>query len=122
MTPLVLDANFSPETADFLAATLDLDVTDLISRGLGHLQDEDLVALAKREGRVIVTFDLDLGEIFHRRERGRIGVIILRLSNQTVESVNQALGRFCSGQAATILLERSLVVIDDTRVRITTDA
>src|SRR5512144_2177385 len=43
---------------------------------------------AKREQRVIVTLDQDFGEIYYLRERGRVGVLVLRLRDQTVASVN----------------------------------
>jgi predicted nuclease of predicted toxin-antitoxin system len=121
MPPFLLDANLSPETTSFLVAAFGIDVTDLMSRGLSHLRDIEVVELAKREGRVIITFDLDLGEIYHRKERGRLGVIMLRLNDQTIEAVNSVLDRFFRTQAATIPLERSLVVIDETRVRIVSE-
>jgi predicted nuclease of predicted toxin-antitoxin system len=120
VTSFLLDANLSPESARYLAVAFGLDVTDLISQGLGHLRDQEVVELAKREDRVIITFDLDIGEIYHRRNRGRFGVILLRLDDQTVEAVNRVLDRFFRSEAATIALERSLVVIDDRRVRVVT--
>ncbi len=58
-------ANLSPETAHFLTNTFGFDIASLLDLGLGHLRDVDVVALAQREGQVIVTFDLDLGEIYH---------------------------------------------------------
>ncbi|MGH2615140.1 MAG: DUF5615 family PIN-like protein [Thermomicrobiales bacterium] len=121
MQRLLLDANLSPETAAFLRATFGFDVVDLLSLGLSHLKDSEIVEMAKREGRVIITFDLDFGEIYHRRERGRFGAIVLRLEDQTVEATNLALGRFLANLAATVPLERSLVVLDEARVRITSE-
>jgi predicted nuclease of predicted toxin-antitoxin system len=82
------------------------------------LRDREVVTLAKLEGRVIVTFDLDFGEIYHAEQRGRVGVIILRIRDQTVDSVNRVLERFFESEAANIPLERSLVIIEETRVRI----
>jgi predicted nuclease of predicted toxin-antitoxin system len=121
MPPFLLDANLSPETRAFLVASFNLDVTDLVSLGLSHMRDVDVVELAKREGRVIITFDLDLGEIYHRKERGRLGVTILRLADQTIESVNNVLRRFFQTQAATIPLERSLIVVDESRIRVVSE-
>lgn len=91
-----------------------------MGRGLGHLSDEDVVALAIREGRVILTFDLDFGEIFHRREHGRFGVVVVRTRDQTVDAVNSLLGVFFSTEAQTIVLERSLVVLGEHRIRVET--
>jgi predicted nuclease of predicted toxin-antitoxin system len=117
----LLDANLSPETAAFLQATFGFDVVDLLTLGLSHLTDREIVEMAKREGRVVITFDLDFGKIYHRWERGQIGAIVLRLEDQTVESVNRVLGRFFANVAGDVLLERSLVVLDATRVRITSE-
>ena len=101
-----------------MQATFGFDVIDLLSTGLSHLSDRQIVAMAKREARVVITFDLDFGRIYHQWERGQIGAIVLRLEDQTVESVNRTLGRFFTEVADTVSLERSLVVLDEIRVRI----
>lgn len=118
MSKFILDANLSPETRRYLADTFSLDVIDLITQNLYSLTDNEVVALAKEQGRVIITFDRDFGEIYHFREKGNVGVIVLRLENQTVESVNAVLARFFVGQAETIDLDTTLVMLDEHRVRI----
>ncbi len=40
---------------------------------------------------MIVTFDLDFGEIYNSENFGKPGIIVLRIPNQTVESVNKTL-------------------------------
>ncbi len=117
----MLDANLSPETAAYLRATFGFDVVDLLTLGQSHLTDREIVAMAKRDSRVVITFDLDFGKIYHRWERGQIGAIVLRLEDQTVESVNLVLGRFFANVATTVSLERSLIVVDESRVRITSE-
>ena len=117
----LLDANLLPETAAYLRATFGFDVVDLLTLGQSHLTDREIVAMAKRESRVVITFDLDFGKIYHRWERGQIGAMVLRLEDQTVESVNLVLGRFFANVATTVSLERSLIVVDESRVRITSE-
>src|SRR5512144_2037746 len=73
---------------------------------------------AKREQRVIVTLDQDFGEIYYLRERGRVGVLVLRLRDQTVASVNRVLAAFFHTQAHDIDLDTSLVVLDEHQVRV----
>ena len=90
MSAFLLDANLSPETREYLSRIHGFDVIDLITERKAGLGDAQVVELAKAEQRVIVTFDLDFGEIYHFAERGRIGVIVLRLDDQAVESVNRA--------------------------------
>jgi predicted nuclease of predicted toxin-antitoxin system len=118
VTPLLFDANLSPEVAVFLNLTFGFDAVHLRTRGLAGLPDGDVLALAKREGRVIVTCDLDFGEIYRRWERGQIGVIVLRLENETPASVNPVLARFFRQEAANIDLATSLVVLDGNRTRV----
>ena len=65
-TRFVLDANLSPLTSDFLSCRCGFDVVDLVRLGFGHLDDFDVVEFAQRERRIIITLDLDFGEIFHR--------------------------------------------------------
>lgn len=65
-----------------------------MEEGLGAISDDSVVEIAKKEMRVIVTFDLDFGEIYHFREEDKLGIVVLRLDNQTIEVTNEALRRF----------------------------
>jgi len=121
MVRLLLDANLSPETAIFLSNVFGFDVVDLISLGLGDLADDEVVAVARRQRRAVVTFDLDFGEIYHRNQLGRFGAIILRLSDQTVESVIEALRRLFEQQPADDSWLGALLVVDDHKIRIVTE-
>jgi predicted nuclease of predicted toxin-antitoxin system len=82
-----------------------------------QLPDEEVVELAKAEGRIIITLDKDFGEIYSLPGRGKIGVIVLRLRDETVESVNKTLFTFFTEQAAAIDLATSLVVIEEDTIR-----
>lgn len=105
-----------------MIATFGFDTIDLMSLGLTHLADTEVIEMAKREGRIVVTEDLDFGKLYHRYERGRVGIIVLRLRVQSAAAVNRVLGRFFADPAtAAIPLERSLVVIDEARVRVTSE-
>lgn len=118
MSKLLLDANLSPETSEYLVRTFEFDVIDLISEYKATLNDNEVVKLAKENNRVIITFDLDFGEIYHFKEKGGLGVIVLRLNNQTTESVNKTLYKFFKSQAKSINLDNSLVILEEDKVRI----
>ncbi len=118
MSKVPAGRDLSPETREHLSTQHGLDVVDLITSRQAGLSDAEVVALAKAEGRVIVTFDLDFGEIYHFAERGKIGVIVLRLDDQTVESVNRVLDSFFTSVAGGIDLDRSLVILDGRRTRV----
>jgi predicted nuclease of predicted toxin-antitoxin system len=117
MLKLLLNANLSPETAQFLRQKFHFDVRCLLEDGLGQITDEEVVALAKKEGRIIVTFDLDFGQIYHFREPEKLGILVLRLRNQTVERVNQRLKEFFSGFEDLEKLSRALTVVGDSHYR-----
>jgi len=116
---LLLDANLSPKTRKYLEKKFDFNVIDLITENKYGMTDEQVIKLAKKEKRIIITFDLDFGEIYYFNERGKVGTIVLRLENQTVESINKVLDKFFQKEAKNIDLERSLVVIDENKIRIT---
>ena len=118
MVKFLLDANLSPKTREHLRKKFNFDIIDLITENKHGLTDEKVIKLAKKEKRVIITFDLDFGEIYYFSERGKVGIIVLRIGNQTVESVNKALDRFFKKEAKNIDLEKSLVVIDEAKIRI----
>jgi predicted nuclease of predicted toxin-antitoxin system len=112
------DENISPETADRLAA-LGYLCHSLRRDGPWQLTDREIVALAKRQGSVILTHDLDFGEMYYLAEKGQVGMLILRLRHQTVEMVNDVLQRFLqSGALTERQLRKSLVVVSETTYRV----
>src|SRR5262249_30084299 len=58
----LLDMNLPPATAEWLRSE-GLDAVHIREIGLAHLPDREVFARAAEEGRVVVTFDLDFGEI-----------------------------------------------------------
>lgn len=119
MVKLLLDANLSPKTRKYLEEKFNFNVIDLITEDKHGLTDEKVVKFAKKEKRVIITFDLDFGEIYYLSEKGKVGIIVLRIQDQRVESVNKVLDKFFQKEADNIDLGKSLVVIDENKIRIT---
>ena len=56
------DAGISPRTVEFLRRD-GHEVAHVRERGLQRAPDRELVRVAHTEGRVVLTFDLDFGEI-----------------------------------------------------------
>ena len=118
MPKLLLNANLSHETASFLR-NLGFNALCLSEEGLGAITDEEVVELAKKESRIIITFDLDFGQLYHFREEGKLGVVILRLKDQTVEVVNAVLKRFFEDfKGKEAQLQKSLVIVEEDRYRL----
>lgn len=118
MVSFVLDANLSIETARFLNQSLGLDVIHLANLELMHHDDFEIVLFAQAEGRVIITFDLDFGHIHRSRTLGRFGFILLRLTDQSIELVNERLHQFFTDLPDMNVLVDSITVLEDKRSRI----
>jgi predicted nuclease of predicted toxin-antitoxin system len=115
------DENISPESAAHLE-TLGYPCRSLCREGPRQLSDREIVALAKREGRIIVTHDLDFGQIYYFAEEGQVSILVLRLRHQTVEVVNDVLQRFLRSKAQTERqLQKSLVIPSKTAYRVYQD-
>jgi predicted nuclease of predicted toxin-antitoxin system len=118
MSTFLLDANLAPKTAAFLRETFGLDVVHQRDVLPGSPSDEEVAAYAKREGRVIVTFDLGFAERYAQQGRGQLGIVVLRLQNHRRLAVEQVLARFFASDAPSIDLDTSLVIIQEHRVRV----
>ncbi|MFH1169960.1 MAG: DUF5615 family PIN-like protein [Candidatus Vogelbacteria bacterium] len=115
---LLLDANLSPETAIFLRSR-GFEAKSLIEMGLGALMDEKVFELARRNNSVLVTFDLDFGEMYYFATAKKLNVIVLRLNDQRVESVNGILEQFFEIHGD--LFEnksKRLVIVGDSGIRV----
>jgi predicted nuclease of predicted toxin-antitoxin system len=65
----LLDANLSPKIARYLARQHRLDVKWLLSIGLAQIPDNQVLAVAARENRVIITLDQDFEDFFFHSAR-----------------------------------------------------
>ena len=63
------------------------DITHLLEERLERLTDSKIIEKAKIEGRVIVTFDLDFGDLLALGKDSLPSVILIRLANETPISV-----------------------------------
>ncbi|MDA2922267.1 DUF5615 family PIN-like protein [Patescibacteria group bacterium AH-259-L07] len=118
MLKFLLNANISHETADFLNS-LGYDAKTVAQFNLRRADDSAIVTKAIKEKRIIITFDLDFGEIFYFLAKKNLGVIILKLRDQTVESVNKTLRWLLE----TKILEKkkfknALIIVEERRIRV----
>ncbi|MCP4211327.1 MAG: hypothetical protein GY764_07585 [Halieaceae bacterium] len=118
MFSFLADENISPETAEYLESQGHRCLS-ILRDGPRGISDREIVALAHRNKYIIITHDLDFGQIYYSIAEQQIGVIVLRLNEQTVEAVNDVLGRFLSGSLVKgEILSHSLVVLSERRYRI----
>ena len=67
------------------------DAIHLGEQGLQRLPDSKILDKAKREGRVVLTFDLDFGALLAAGPTSMPSVILFRLRNMTPQSVTPRL-------------------------------
>ena len=81
------DMGISPKTVDFLTQ-LGYDATHLYQEGLEKLADADILAKALREERIVLTHDLDFGELVAASGAKLPSIITFRLRNMHPDRVN----------------------------------
>ena len=93
------------------------DAVHLRDEGLIRLPDPEIAAKAVAEGRIVLTFDLDFGDILAIARSEAPSVVIFRLRNQTPAAVNPRLFRVINDCAAE-LLSGAIVIVEDEGFRV----
>lgn len=94
------------------------DVIHIKIQGLAGLPDDNVMEIANREGRMIVTRDVGFGNLLDYPINTHHGIIVLRLPDTyTAKEINEVLEEFIS-DVSIVEIEKALVVIDPSRYRI----
>lgn len=93
------------------------DAKHLNEEGLQRAADEAIFAKAVAESRVIITFDLDFGEIVSRTHGRLPSVILFRIRNAGRQSVVSHLEKVLPASSVA-LNDGAVVVVEDSRFRI----
>lgn len=93
------------------------DCVHVYEQGLGGQPDEQIMALADREQRILISADADFGELLANAPVLAPSVILLRSSDKRTESLTGVILANL-GQVEEDLAAGALVVITDTRIRI----
>jgi predicted nuclease of predicted toxin-antitoxin system len=120
----LLDENISPQTEKLLKSW-GYDASSIAEKDIRGVVDLEVIRVAKKEERIIVTQDLDFGRLYYFLMKASVGIIVIRQKRiQTVEVVNQALKRlFEFVRKENIdekIMTRSLTVISEKKIRIIT--
>lgn len=98
---------------------LGYDVKDLDELDRRGCDDEAVIELAHKEGRMIITLDLDFGQIYYFSKISEVGIIVLRLHSPTVEHINQILENFLKDiDLDDKKLSKSLIIVDEKKFRV----
>lgn len=110
------DMGISPVTVDFLRS-LGHEAIHLHEEGLDRLPDPSILEKARREGRVLLTSDLDFGDLLAYSGAGLPSVVIFRLMNMQPESVNAHLDVLLT-RLSTDLERGAIASVTDQRIRL----
>jgi predicted nuclease of predicted toxin-antitoxin system len=89
------DMGISPKSVEFLHG-LGYNAVHLHSQGLDRLADQEILKKAQREGRVLLTHDLDFGELIAASGAQLPSIVVFRLRNMDPSRVNQHLAGILS--------------------------
>jgi predicted nuclease of predicted toxin-antitoxin system len=112
------DAGISPRTVEFLRSS-GHDAVHVRERGMQSSPDTDILALCRREEWVLLTFDLDFGDLLALGVLAKPSALIFRLADETASAVNARIEAVLS-ERATELESGTLILVEETRYRVRT--
>jgi predicted nuclease of predicted toxin-antitoxin system len=110
----LLDENVDYRLVSFLLKR-GYDVTSVAKDYLYGLADEDVLAMATQEHRILITNDKDFGELVVRRHFPHRGVLLFRLKDENIANVQTRLKHVLAHYSDQC---HHFLVVTQTRVRI----
>jgi len=110
------DGGISPRTVECLTQ-LGHEAIHVRTLGMQRAPDPEIVERARADSSVVLTFDLDFGEVLALGVLDKPSVIIFRLADQRSDSVNQRLSAVLAERSAE-LDSGALILVEDTRYRL----
>jgi predicted nuclease of predicted toxin-antitoxin system len=95
----------------------DDDAVHLRELGLQTLSDDAILAKALDESRIVLTFDLDFGDLLAASGAQTPSVVLFRMRNQTPKAVTVRLMEVLS-RCADALASGALIVVEDRAYRV----
>jgi predicted nuclease of predicted toxin-antitoxin system len=107
------------ESADYplarLLASMGHDVKSIVKDFTTAISDEEVLALAVAEDRIVLTNDRDFGELVYRRALPHRGIILLRLGDEDLDAKRAWLRRALELPESDL---RAFVVVTDRAIRV----
>jgi predicted nuclease of predicted toxin-antitoxin system len=110
------DMGISPRTVAFLLSQ-GHDAVHLHEQGLDRLEDPAILEKARNEGRVLLTHDLDFGDLLAAAGTALPSVVIFRLQNMRPERVNDYLETIISRYAGSLQMG-AIASVNERQIRI----
>lgn len=96
MGKFLLDENIPPAIGDFLRGR-GYDVVDVWGLGKSGATDEDLLALASAQGRILVSFDKHFADIISYPPGTHNGIIRIRIHPPLIAHILEAFEKLLAG-------------------------
>jgi predicted nuclease of predicted toxin-antitoxin system len=110
------DMGISPKSVLYLRS-LGHDAVHLYEEGLERLPDSAILKKGREEERIVLTHDLDFGELMAASEAEVPSVVIFRLRNMKPQWVNEHLNELIANHTA-ILRKGAIVSVSEGRIRV----
>ena len=95
------------------------DVLGVVEEGMAGATDEDIIAWALAEKRIIITHDKDFGQLLLNPAKQHGGVLLLRLRQPTPQNAFRAILRALSSLPESKFYGH-VVVVEEARIRVST--
>jgi predicted nuclease of predicted toxin-antitoxin system len=109
------DMGISPKIVDFLQH-LGHQAAHLQQQGLYRMKDSEILEKARKEGCIVLTHDLDFGDLLAASGADLPSVVIFRLRNMRPEHVNRYLLKIIS-QFPEALEHGAIITVTEGRIR-----
>jgi predicted nuclease of predicted toxin-antitoxin system len=111
-----LDENMPADLATLLQ-DYGHDAADVFAEGLAGASDPPVLSAAAREGRVLLTFDLDFADVRNYPPGTHAGIVVFRLHDQRWQAMEGLVKRLLA-QKTLEGIAQGLAVVDESRVRL----
>lgn len=93
------------------------DAVHVRDEGMKDASDAKILEKARKEERIILTYDLDFGDLMSASKETYPSVIILRLENETPLNVNKRLKQVLE-ESSEALVRGAILSVEETRHRV----
>jgi len=112
----IADMGISPKVIHLLQS-LGYQAVHLQIQGLHRLKDIEILEKARKEGSIILTHDLDFGDLLTASNFGLPSVVIFRLRNMRPDNVNKYLEKIIT-EYAELLQKGAIITVSEGRLRV----
>lgn len=110
-----VDENLPVEVLDAFR-TAGYDAISAVDQGLGGAAAPEVADVCRREGRALLTLDLDFADIRANPPDEYPGVIVLRLARQDMKTILKILSRLIE-HLASLRITGQLWIVEENRIR-----